>query len=237
MPALNIQIMENNKLLKDYTSQEKTAYLHAIASLATADRSASPEELEYLSALSVESGLSASEQESILGAAKSPGGETLAENLEILTTSDLRFSLVADLIHFAGTDQNYSKEERSNVEEIARFLNVNHEQFAALDQFVDETKEQQVSPEEIAKPNFLAGTGLEEKLKSVGIDLGSLTKGLLGIIAPLILGKVLGRNRSSGIPGLGSGGLGSLISSITRGRSGSGASGGLLGNILSKLTR
>jgi uncharacterized tellurite resistance protein B-like protein len=230
--------MENNKLLKDYTSQEKTAYLHAIASLATADRAASEEELAYLSALSTETGLSVTEQESILAAANDPAGNSLPENLELLKSSELRFSLVADLIHFAGTDQNYSEEEKKNVAEIASFLNVNQEQFAALDQFVDETKDKNVSPEEVEKSNFLAGTGIEEKLKSVGINLGSLTKGLLGTLAPLILGKVLGgRRNSSGIPGLGSGGLGSLISSITRGNSGSRGSGGLLGSILSQLTR
>ncbi|MES3016862.1 MAG: TerB family tellurite resistance protein [Bacteroidota bacterium] len=229
--------MEDNKLLKDYTAQEKTAYLHAIASLATADRSASAEELEYLSALSEQSGLSSSEQEEILGAAKNSADHSLPDKLEILKSSELRFSLIADLIHFAGTDQNYSEEEKSNVAEIAKFLNVNQEQFAALDQFVDETKSQELSPEQVEQQNFLTGTGIEEKLKSVGINLGSLTKGLLGTLAPLILGKLLGGKRSSGMPGLGSGGLGSLISSITKGRSGSGGSGGLLGSILSQLTR
>ncbi len=227
--------MENNKLLKDYTSLEKTAYLHAIASLATADRSATPDELQYLSAITAESGLSVAEQESILEAARNPEGESLPENLELLKTSELRFSLVADLINFAGTDQTYSEEEKANVAEIAKFLNVNQEQFAALDEFVDETKTQDVNPEDIAQPNFLSGTGIEEKLKSVGINLGSLTKGLLGTLAPLILGKILGGSRSSGKSGMG--GLGSLISSITRGSGGSRGPGGLLGSILSQLTR
>ncbi|SKB80999.1 TerB family tellurite resistance protein [Daejeonella lutea] len=229
--------MEESKLLNDYTSEEKTAYLHAIASLATADRSASPEELEYLTALVSKTGLSIAEQESILTSAKDPNGESLPENLELLKSSELRFSLLADLIQFAGADQTYSEEEKKNVAEIARFLNVNQDQFAALDQFVDETKDKNLSPQEVEQSNFLSGTGIEEKLKSVGINLGSLTKGLLGTLAPLILGKVLGGSRSSGFPGLGSGGLGSLISSITRGNSGRRGSGGLLGNILSQLTR
>lgn len=228
--------MENNtKLLADYSADEKTAYLRAIASLATADRSASPEEIEYLTALSTEAGLSSSETDTILESAREEREDSLAVSLVILKNSELRFSLLADLLHFANTDQNYSAEERSNVQEIASFLNVSPDQYAALDQFVEETKDKSITPEETQQPNFLAGTGILEKLKASGIDFSSLTKGLLGTLAPLILGKVLGGRRSSG-SGLG-GGLGSLISGLARGRSGGSGGGGLLGNILSQLTR
>lgn len=227
-----------NTLLQNYSSEEKTAYLRAISSLATADRSASEEEIEYLTELSAKAGLSGPEIDSILESAREEREDSLAISLGMLKSSELRFSLIADLIHFANVDQNYSAEERVNVEKIAEFLNVSQEQYSALDQFVDHTKDKTVTPEEVNQPSFLAGTGIQEKLKAAGIDLGSLTKGLLGTLAPLILGKVLGgRSSGGGIPGLGSGGLGSLISGLARGRSGSSGSGGLLGNILSQLTR
>ena len=53
-------IMSNdNKILEGHSELEKGAYLGALASIASADRSASSEELEYLSDLSDAADLSA----------------------------------------------------------------------------------------------------------------------------------------------------------------------------------
>ena len=46
------------KLLKDYSDMEKGAYLGAISSIATADHSASEEEIEYIMALADSADLS-----------------------------------------------------------------------------------------------------------------------------------------------------------------------------------
>ena len=54
--------MENEKVLRDYSDAEKGAYLGAIASIATADRQATQEEIEYLDALSDTAGLSAEQR-------------------------------------------------------------------------------------------------------------------------------------------------------------------------------
>ena len=43
--------MNTTTVLEGYSDQEKGAYLGAVASIATADRQASAEELEYISAL------------------------------------------------------------------------------------------------------------------------------------------------------------------------------------------
>lgn len=42
---------EPTTVLEGYSDEEKGAYLGAIASIATADRQASPEEIEYITAL------------------------------------------------------------------------------------------------------------------------------------------------------------------------------------------
>lgn len=232
----------SEKLLKDYSDNEKGAYLGAIASIATADHSATEEEEEYLKILSESADLSPQQQEAVLRAAKELSGDELKRCLDIIKESDLRFSLVTDLISFAETDKSYSPEEKSNVEKIAQYLNINQNQFSLLDQFVKKTVESGTSNEEVSKPGFLSSLGLEDKFKSAGLNMGSLTKGLLGIAGPMILAKMLtgglGRRRSmnpfgnqGGFPGRqSSGGFGSLISMLNGGR-GFGSTGGLLSKI------
>lgn len=234
-------------LLKDYTDIEKGAYLGAIASIATADQSASEEELEYIMALAESAELSEEQKQSVERAAKELSGEELKKCIDILKNSELRFSLITDLISFAKSDNNYTDDEKTNIEEIAQQLNINHQQYSLLDQFVKKTAEKEPTPEEISKPSFLSSLGLEDKFKNSGINIGSLGKSLLGIAGPMILAGLVSKglrgrggmggggglnpfgNRGGG--GLGGGGLGSLISSLSGGR-GYSSSGGFLKRIL-----
>src|SRR5215213_8082225 len=96
------------KLLKDHSDVEKGSYLGAIASIATADRTASEEELEYIRALADSAELSDEQKEAVERAATELSGEELQTCLDNLKNSDLRFSLVTDLISFAESDQNYT---------------------------------------------------------------------------------------------------------------------------------
>lgn len=229
--------MDNTLPLQSYSLAERTAYIQAIASIATADRAASPEELEFLSALSNEIGIPEADRETIIGSATNLDDHSLFSSLEVLKTSELRFSLLADLIRFAESDQEYHEEEKKNVEKIATFLNINPQQAELLNEFVDETKKAEANTEPAGTQNFSALSGIQEKLKASGIDIGSLAKGLMATLGPLILAKVMGGRRSGGMgSGFGSGGLGSLISGLGGG-SRSAGTGGILGNILSKLTR
>ena len=244
---------QDEKLLKDYSDSEKGAYLGAIASIATADHSATEDELEYIMQLADSADISQEQKEAVIRAATELSGDELIRCLDILKTSNLRFSLIADLMNFGQSDQNYSEEEKKNVEKIASYLKINQEQFSLLDQFVNKTAEVEVEPEEINKPGFLSSLGLDEKFKKAGIDWKTVGKGLLGIAGPMILARMLsgrrgGRNVMGG-GGLGSlmgglagaamlsrsgGGIGSLISNLSGGR-GYGNSGGLLSRVLNGL--
>ena len=203
------------KLLKDYSDLEKGAYLGAIASIATADRTASEEEMEFIEALADSAELSPEQKEAVRRSATELSGEELNRCLEELKGSDLRFSLNTDLIAFAESDQNYSAEEKANIEKIAQHLNINQQQFSLLDQFVQKTKETEVAPEQVQQQGFLGSLGLEDKFKNAGINFGSLTKGLLGIAGPMILAGMVSRGlgrRSGGLGGmLGGGGLGGML--------------------------
>jgi uncharacterized tellurite resistance protein B-like protein len=238
---------QEEKLLKDYSDEEKGAYLGAIASIATADHTASEEELEYITQLAESAEISEEQKQAVIRAATELSGDELTRCLEILKTSDLRFSLITDLMNFAQSDKDYSEAEKQNVEKIASYLKINHEQFSLLDQFVNKTSQVDVTPEEVSKPGFLSSLGFEDKFKKAGIDWKTVGKGLLGIAGPMILARMIsgrrgGRNALAGgaigslLGGLGrsGGGLGSLIGGLSGGR-GFANSGGLLSRVLKGL--
>lgn len=215
------------KLLKDYNDLEKGAYLGAISSIATADHSATDEEIEYIMALAESAELSTEQKQAVHRAATELTGQELKKCLDILKNSDLKYSLVTDLISFAESDKKYSDEEKANVEKISQYLGINEQQFNLLDQFVKKTAEMQPEPEEINKPNFLSKLGLDQKFKNSGINMSGLTKGLLSIAGPIILANLMRGRQSRGMSsslnpfnmsGGTGGGLGSIISMLSGGR-------------------
>ena len=157
---------QTEKLLKDYSDVEKGSYLGAIASIATADRTASEEELNYIMALADSAGLSEQQKNAVERAATELSGEELKRCLDNLKSSDLRFSLVTDLIAFAESDKNYTPEEKANIEKIAQYLNINKQQFSLLDQFVQKTAETNAAPEEMQQQVFWAHLGLKINSKT-----------------------------------------------------------------------
>lgn len=242
-------------ILSSYTDQEKTAYLATLAALATSDREATNEELDHLLQISTEAGLSETQQEKIIDAAKDASGQDLKNSLDVLRKSDLRYALITDLIALGHADNNYTPEEKGNIEKISRYLDLDEDQFSVLDQYVQKAADQERTPEEYSKPDFLSSTGMKDKLSNAGFSMDSIGKGLLGFLAPLVLGGLAsggfgkrrsGQNSNQG-GGLGgmlggalsgngnssgmSGGLGSILGGLMGSRN-SGALGGILGKLL-----
>ena len=104
-----------SSILQNHSDAEKGAYLGAIASLATADRTASEDEEQYIEALCEAAALPDEQKQMVMKAATEQSGETLQQCLDVLKNSDLRFSLITDLIAFAESDSNYSEEEKQKV--------------------------------------------------------------------------------------------------------------------------
>lgn len=242
--------MENDKVLRDYSDAEKGAYLGAIASIATADRQATQEEIEYLDALGDTAGLSDEQKEAVSQIAQGISPDDLKQCLDVLKNSDLKYSLITDIIAFAKSDANYSDAEKTNIDNIAQYLGVNEEQVSALHQFVNKAAESGQSPEDVSQHGFLDSLGLGNVFGNSG-----LTKNILGVAGPMLLGALLSRGlggrHSSGGGGLGgmlgsaggmlggggggmmSGGLGGLLSMLSGGR-GFSNSGGLLSGIFGR---
>ena len=226
----------DTQLLQNYSEAEKTAYLSAVASLATADRQASPAETEFLQHLTQQAGLSADDAQQVLAAAADANNQSIQQNLDALKGSDLRFSLVTDLISFARADGTYSSNEEAMVAKMAAYLGINPDQKQTLESVVDQAANVPHDPQDPGKQSFLSGLG--DKLSNVGIPKSALMTGLLGVVAPMVISKVLGGGSSSysgGQPQSQSGSLGGLLSgamgSLGGGGGGSGL-GGMLGGLL-----
>ncbi|RFP64856.1 TerB family tellurite resistance protein [Hymenobacter lapidiphilus] len=217
--------MNDSQLLQNYSDQEKAAYLSAIASLASADREASAPEIEFLQQLAHQAGLSGAATQQVLSAAKSSNNETVQSNLDTLRSSDLRFSLVTDLISFARADGAYSNTEEEMVNKISQYLGINEEQQHTLEQVVDQASNIPHNASDPAKQSFLGGIG--DKLESAGIPKNALMAGLLGIVAPMVISKVMGGRGQSGGGGMMGGSMGGLLGGAAQS-----GMGGLLGGLL-----
>jgi uncharacterized tellurite resistance protein B-like protein len=221
------------QLLQNYSEIEKTAYLSAIAALATADRQASEPEQEFLQRLAQQAGLSSGSAQQVLTAAQSSNNQSIQQSLDQLKGSDLRFSLVTDLISFARADGAYSNEEEAMVSKMAAYLGVNEEQKATLENVVDQAANVPHDAQDPGKQSFLGGLG--DKLSNVGIPKGALLTGLLGVVAPMVISRVMsGGNNSAGYgQSQPSGTMGGMLGGLLGGGQGGGSGmGGLLGGLL-----
>ncbi|WP_121353699.1 TerB family tellurite resistance protein [Flavisolibacter nicotianae] len=242
---------EHQTVLEGYSDREKGAYLGAIASLATADRQASEEELAYIQQLAEAAQLSTEQQDVVRRAATELSGEELNQCLDVLKNSQLKYSLVTDLLAFAKSDSDYSEAEEQSIHKISSYLGLNQEQLSVLDEVAQQPASPAPAGGEPAQPQALLGGGLQEKLQKAGINAGGLLKSVLSIAAPMLIGSMISRGlgRRGGTGGLGGalggmlggggglggmlggGGLGSLIGMLSGG-GGMRSTGGLLGKIL-----
>lgn len=237
--------LESEKILTGHSAHEKAAYLGALASLATADRHANEDEISHLQEMAATAGLSDEDSQTVLESAKDTSGQYLLKCLNILKASELRYSLITDLIALAKADETYTEDEKANIEKVAKYLDVNGNQFSVLDQFVNRAADSHKSPEEISQPGFMKSLGMQNQFSNAGFNIGSMGRGLFGFLGPILLGgmaaKALGGRRGAG--GLGGalgGGLGGMLAGNNRGMGRSGMPGGFgggLGSLLSGLNR
>jgi uncharacterized tellurite resistance protein B-like protein len=231
-PLLFFSFMET-QLLQNYSEPEKTAYLSAIAALATADRQASAPEAEFLQRLAQQAGLSDGAIRQVLAAADQANNQTVQQSLDQLKSSDLRYSLVTDLISLARADGTYSPGEEEMVAKMAAYLGINPEQKQTLESVVDQAASVPHDPQDPGKQGFLSSIG--DKLSNVGIPKGALMAGLLGVVAPMVISKVMGggnNNDYGGQPQSQSGSLGGLLGGAMGNLGGGGSLGGMLGGLL-----
>ena len=219
--------------LKDYPEKEKTAYLAAVASMATPDDKASAEEEEFLADLCEEAGLSPRDKDEVILEARDPKNNGFERYLDFLRNSDLKYSFVVDIISYAKADGNYTDEEKQKIHRMADRLGLSIEQYNALYEYVD--KAEKAQGEETSQEGFLEKTGLKQKFENLNIPVNGLLTGLVG---SMLMSGVMGRRRRGGLLTrlLGGGGyrrrggISSLVGMLG-GRRGYRRSGGLLSRL------
>lgn len=203
-----------------FPAEQRAAYLGAIASLTTADRVASEQEVAFLSGLAQQTGLSQDEAQTVVNAALDPNTGALQNYLAVLKNSELRFSLLHDLLAYAQSDGDFSAEEQKSVESLARSLGISGDQFRAVDNF----QEAQATGGDIsAAKSALQNAGVPAQTNGF---LGQL----IGTLGPIVLQQILSRSgRGSSSASLG--GLGGVLGNLG-GSPASGSGGGGLMDIL-----
>jgi len=129
-------IEENNHPLSAYADDEKKAYLCVVASLAAVDSDVTDEEISNLRQLCRKVDLSKRSVGEVLATAEEPRTAPIKEYIARLATSDLRFTLLTDMLFLAYADRDYTLEERTEVSRIALELKVTSEQLRAIEDYV-----------------------------------------------------------------------------------------------------
>ena len=229
-PNLNRKQMdqEQTTLLKDYSMEEKGAYLAALATMASADGNASEEEIQFLHLMAEAAELPENVRNEVVSIAKKPDQISLQQCLDTLKKSQLRFSFVSDIMSFAKADGQYSAEEQERIKDMAAYLGLDQKQFSILDQFVNKAGEAQQNGEDPTSQSFMSKSGFGDMFKNVGISPGMVT-GMLGILAPIVIGKMMSSGRRNyGGYGMG-GGYGSMGGGLLGGLLGGSGMGGMYG--------
>ena len=217
---------ENTTLLKNYSTEEKGAYLGALATMASADGHVSDEEIEFLQLMAEAAELPENLHTEIASIAKNPSQISLQRCLDVLKASQLRFSFLTDIISFAKSDGQYTPEEQKRIAEVGEYLGIDQKQFSILDQFVDKANDAQKQGEDPTSQSFLNKSGFGDMFQKSGISPGMVT-GILGVVAPLVISGMMNRRRGYGGGMMGGGMMGGGMGSLLGGLLGGGRQGGL----------
>ncbi len=212
-----------------FPTEQRAAYLGVIASLTTADRRASEEEVAFLSALARETGLPQQEAQTVVDAALDPDTGALQKNLAILKNSDLKYSLLHDLLAYAQSDGDFSPEEQKFIESLASALDISNDQYRAVNNF---QRVQSTGGDVSAAASALRNTGVPAQSNGF---LGQL----IATLGPIVLQQILSRGRrgaSTASTGAG-GGLIDILGSVLGGAQGGGRrrSGGGLADVIGSI--
>ena len=159
--------------LSDYPEGEKVDYLCLIASMAAADNVISDDELTQLRTFCETAGVDAMDVGLILSAAADPSFLDTPAILQRLSETELRFTLLSDLLFMAHADGIVSPEEEVDIQYIARHLDISQEQLAATELYVKNVVAAQKA-DGIKKDWAAIGSEVAAALAGAGVPLGAV---------------------------------------------------------------
>ncbi|HEX4339721.1 MAG TPA: TerB family tellurite resistance protein [Polyangiaceae bacterium] len=154
----------------DIPLAERVDYLTIIASMAGADVSLTPEEMDNLRGLCRALELPAKETQQILDTAHRPT-KMVERHLDALKASPLRFTLISDCLALAYADGEYATSERAEIASLARALEIEDQQLAALEECARALGEAHAADQGDWKKR---GEKLGQQLAAVGIPIGAV---------------------------------------------------------------
>jgi uncharacterized tellurite resistance protein B-like protein len=155
----------------DIPLSERVDYLTIVASMAGADVSIAPEELEKLRELCKALDLPPRETEQVLATSRRPTA-MIDRHFEALKASPLRFALLSDCLSLAYADGEYAESERKEIAALARALDVAGPQLAALEECALSINEASAHGHEGEWKK--RGEKLASQLAAVGIPVGAV---------------------------------------------------------------
>ncbi|MGF1534466.1 MAG: hypothetical protein ACFCUI_12240 [Bernardetiaceae bacterium] len=240
--------MASNALLQ-YDQPLRTAYLSVLAGIATADHQNTPEEVAFIEQMAAAAELSDNGWKMVQTALSNPSN--IRPQLEQLKDSDLKFSLLTDVLNLCYADGSMDEKEAAQVAQITDVLAISQAQFQTIMQYVQ--KANQVAEQQETNPamlgltgggnigDFLGQSGLLGMFQQNNIPTQNFQSGstigtmLTGMAASFLQNKLTGgaaqQTAASG------GGLGGMLGAVMGGLSGGGNAqagglGGALGGLL-----
>ncbi|MCD4819911.1 MAG: TerB family tellurite resistance protein [Candidatus Cloacimonetes bacterium] len=123
--------------LSQYSEIEKASYLSVVAAMMAADGEVCGEELSNLITLCKEVNVTEKTLGKVITIAEKSSPESLIDFLKFLSTSDLRFTLITDIIFMAYADNKITSQERLEVNRIAEYLNVNNTELSSIWDYIE----------------------------------------------------------------------------------------------------
>jgi len=188
---------KKNHPLYYYSEEEKVDYLMIIASVSSADGEVSDEEILKLREICKSVELSSKSIGNVIAAAEGLSDSELTEILDRLKKSDLKFTLLSDMIFLAYVDDDYDEYENQYIEGIAKQLKIKKDQLEAIKKYVNAVRKAQNSKD------------TKESLKELGGDVAaSLATTGVPIAAVAVSGSVFGLSATGITSGLAALGMG-----------------------------
>lgn len=184
--------------LSSYPEKDKTAFLSVIAVIASADNEVSDSEISNLRSVCKELELSPEGIGKVIEAAENPDSVPVKSYIEKLGTSDLRFTLITDMLHLAYADSTFSETEKTKIHTIAQTMGVGADQVNAMERYVKTVRKAMKNEK-----------GTKDEWKNLGAEVaGGLASAGVPIVAVAASGSVVGLSAAGVTSGLAALGLG-----------------------------
>ena len=137
--------MADHTDLSKYPEPVRAAYLLVLAAVATADGSASPQEIAIMDSMGKAAKVSAESEGHIHGVLTAHEPPNIRAWLATVASTDLKFHMLSDVFHIVNADGVVQDSEREQLHLVAHQLGITREQYAAIEKHLSVSRAGPVS--------------------------------------------------------------------------------------------